>query len=274
MKVSTVFRKAWKAYTASFGETLKFFLVEACLTLICLAPLLSLTGKAPSWIATASGILWIFVMLPARMNAAIGMRAALKGGALGSRQLVSARHYGRKLACGLKRALFLLLWGAPLLAAAVTIYLHFSGDTDSFTVMRILKNDLGGGDYKRGILVVLLALAAALLLLVFGCAFHSGARHGFARGDARMVRGHHGKILLTWFLALVCVLPAAVAVVWAVCRYLPVVQDLNGLLMRQVKIPSFQETLIGLLIGVLLTLPFLPLRSLIQSATVEEIEKK
>ena len=274
MRVSTVFRKAWKAYAASFGETLKFFLVEASLTLICLAPLLSLAGRAPSWIAAAAPILWIFVMLPARMNAAAGMRTALQGGPLGSRELISAEDYGQKLACGLKRTLFLLLWGAPLLAAVVTIFLQFSGETDSFTVMRILKNDLGGGDYKRGILVVMLAVAAALLLLVFGCAFHSGARHGFVRGDAGMVRGHHGKILLTWFLSLVCVLPAVAAAVWAVCRYLPVVQDLNGLLMRKVKIPSFRDTLIGLSAGAVVTLPFLPLRSLIQSAVVEEIEKE
>ena len=72
MKVSTAFRNAWKAYTASFGQTLIFFLVEACLTLICLAPLLGLAGKAPAWIAWACPVLWIFVMLPARMTAAEG----------------------------------------------------------------------------------------------------------------------------------------------------------------------------------------------------------
>ena len=270
MKVSTAFRNAWKAYTASFGETLKFFLVEACLTLICLAPLLGLAGKAPAWIAWACPVLWIFVMLPARMNAARGMKTALQGGPLGGQELISPENYGEKLACGLKRMLFLLLWGAPLIAAALVIYGQFSGEVDSFTVLRTLKN-LGGGDYKLGILAVLLVIVAALLLLTFGCAFHSGARHAWAQGDVTRIRGHHGKILLAWLASLVCVLPMIAAVVWAVGRYVPVLQDLNGLLMRTVKLPSLRETEIILAAGAVLTLPLLPLRSLIPAAAVEQL---
>ena len=112
--------------------------MEACLTLICLAPLLGLAGKAPAWIAWACPVLWIFVMLPARMNAAADMRDALGAGP-GHRAADLRRRYGGKLVCGLKRMLFLLLWGAPLIAAALVIYGQFSGETDSFTVLRTLE---------------------------------------------------------------------------------------------------------------------------------------
>ena len=43
MKVSRAIRAAWKTYTASPAGTLRFLLVEACLTLICLAPALLLS---------------------------------------------------------------------------------------------------------------------------------------------------------------------------------------------------------------------------------------
>ena len=48
----------------------------------------------------------------------------------------------------------------------------------------------------------------------------------------------------------------------------PVLNNLNGLLTRTVILPSTRETIIILVAGVLLTLPLLPLRSLIPAAFV------
>ena len=115
MKISDAIRNARRAYAGSFGETVRFLLTEGCLTLICLAPLLFLNSGALAPCAWAVIPLWILIMLPARMNAALAMRNALAGGKLGNRQLAETEGYGKKLACGLKRALFLLLWGAPVL---------------------------------------------------------------------------------------------------------------------------------------------------------------
>ncbi|MBQ8073608.1 MAG: hypothetical protein IJ231_07590 [Clostridia bacterium] len=272
MKISKALRDAWKAYTASFSGTLCFLVVEACLTLICLAPCLLLTQPRLVWGAVLSPVLFIFLLLPARMNAAKTMREALRGGSLGSRALVETEGYGAKLACGLKRAGFLLLWGAPLIALLCVCWTHYAGDMDSFTVLRLIKNELGGGDQMRGILVLVLMLLAALLTLTLGCAFHSGARHAFARGDLSVVRGHHGRILLSWLASLLAILPLVIALIIVICRYAPALSDLNGLLMGLVKLPSTRETILILVIGAALTLPLLPLRSLIPAAFVNGLK--
>ncbi len=273
MSISKAIGKAWRAYTASFGATLRFLAVEGCLTLICLAPLLSLTDAALAPAAWAALVLWVFLMLPARMNAAQAMRDAFRGGSLGGRALGSLAGYGGKLVFALKRVGFLLLWSAPLIALAILFRIHFAGEVDSFTVLRMVKNDLGGGDQLTGLLVVAAALVAALLILMFGCAFHSGARHAFAQGDPRLVRRRHGKVLGAWFASLLAILPMLIAVVCVVFRYLPAVSDLNGLLMGTSDLPDTRGTLLILGAGAVLTLPLLPLRSLIPAALVDGLKE-
>ncbi len=273
MKISKAIRDAWKAYTRSVGGTLIFLITEGCLTLICLAPLLFLTKKGMGPGAWLTPILWILVMLPARMNAAGGMLNALRGGSLGSRVLVETGNYGAKLVCGLKRLSFLLLWGAPLAVLLTVGWNHFAGNMDSFTVLRMIKNDLGGGDQMTGLRNLGLILAGTLVILMMGCAFHSGARHAFARGRKGIVNGHHGKIFLSWIVSLVCLLPVVIAV-WVVAgRYMPVLKDLNGLLLKRVSLPSTRETIIILAVGAVITLPLLPLRSLIPAAFVNGLEE-
>ena len=73
MKISTSIRNAWKAYTFSFGNTMKFLLTELCLRMICLAPLLFLSRGGLAPLAWASLALGVFLLLPARMNAAEAM---------------------------------------------------------------------------------------------------------------------------------------------------------------------------------------------------------
>ena len=274
MKISTAIRNAWRAYTASFGQTVKFLLAEACLTLICLAPLLFLSNASLAPLALLSAALWLLVMLPARMNAALAMRDGLEGRSLCSPQLIETAGYGRKLFFAGKRGLLLLCWGAALIFLAVEFRIHFSGEVDSFTVMRMIKNDLGGGDQMRGILVLAGMLIAALLLLIFGCAFHSGARHAFAQGDKSLVKGHHGKILLSWLASLLSILPLLVALIAVIFRYAPALSDLNGLLMKTAALPSTKGTLLILGVGAVLTLPLLPLRSLIPAAFVAGLKKE
>ena len=266
------FSAAWRGYTASFGGTLTFFLVETCLTLICLAPLLCLTDGALAPWAWACPALWLLVMIPARMNAAEAMADALEGGSLGGLRLVSVNRYGEKLLFGLKRLCFLALWGAPLIAMAVIGWNYYSGEVDTFTVLRIIKNDLGGGDQMRGIRVLVIAVLAGLLLLMIGCAFHSGARHARAQGDKNLVRGHHGGVLGTWLASLVCVLPLLIAALILILRYAPALGDLNGLLMKTVTLPSTRGSVLILAAGAVLTLPLLPLRSLLHAAYVRGLK--
>ncbi len=268
MKLSDMIRKAWKAYTASFGETLKFLVIEACLTLFCLTPLLFLSKGKLAPLAWISVPLWFLILIPARMNAAEVMAGALEGGKLGSVALVSGERYGAKLVCGLKRFGFLLLWGIPLIFCGAEFRIHFSGTTDSLTVLRMVIS-LGGGDMMNGIRILGWILAGSLLVFTAGCAFHSCARHAFARGGCRL---RHGKVILCWLIGLVCVLPMLAAAVLVVFRYLPVLRNVTDIVRKTAKLPDTKGTLMMLAAGAVLTLPLLPLRSLLLSACAESMK--
>ena len=61
------------------------------------------------------------------------------------------------------------------------------------------------------------------------------------------------------------------------CEYLkdePALKDLNGVVMNTVSLPSTKVTLMILAVGAVLTIPFLPLRSLIPAAYVNGLEKE
>ena len=274
MKISRAFKDAWHAYIAHPAATLKFLIVEMCLTGICAVPVLFLPEAPLRPLALLSVPLFLLILLPARMNAAEAMRDALGGGPLFSLRLADPSEYGKKLMCALKRAALVLLWSVPLIAAVLLIWVHVSGEMDGFTLMRMIRSDFGGGDLVRGVLVIAGAVLLAMLLVAFGCAFHSGARHAFAHRDPARVRGHHGKIVLTWLCSLVCILPMIIAFGIAFARYLPAISDLNGLFMNTVNLPSTRGTLRILAAGAVLTLPLLPLRSLITAAFVNGLEAK
>ena len=274
MKIRDAIRNAWKAYTASFGQTMIFLLAELCLTLICLCPLLFLTRPelAPgAWLAL---FLWIFLLIPVRMNAARAMARGLAGGRLAGPEILETADYGGKLLFGLKRVFFVGLWCIPLIALIIAFWVYFSGGVDSFTVLRMIKNQIGGGDQMRGIWRLVALLAGALVLFGVGCGFHSGARHALAQGDKELPKGHHGKILLCALASLMAVLPLVAALIAVALRYAPALGDLNGLIMKTRKLPSTRGTLMILGAGVLLTLPLLPLKSLISAAYVEGLKGK
>ena len=259
MNISKAFKAAAKVYFSHFSVVLKFLIVEFCLTLFCFVPMLFLFEAGLRPLALLAVPLFVLILLPARMNAAEAMRDALQGGSLFTLRLVDPSNYGRKLGYALKRAGFLI---------------HVSGDMDGFTLMRMIRSDFGGGDLVRGVLAIAIAVLGTMLLVAFGCAFHSGARHAFAQGNPDILRGHHGKIVLIWLCALLSVLPVILAAVLAFVRYLPALSDLNGLFMNTVNLPPTRKTLEILGIGMLLTLPLLPLRSLISAAFVNGLETK
>ena len=270
MKISEVFGKAKAVYTARFGDTLKFLLVELCMLAACLTPCLLLFRQELSPWALAAVPLYLLVMLWARMNAACTMQDAMDGASLCSLQLADPADYGKKLLYGLSRGLFLLLWSVPLIVCLVIARAHISGEMDGFTLMRLIR-DFGGGDLIRGGIFLLLILLGALLLVAFGCAFHSGDRHAAARGNRKLVRGHHGKILVIWLCGIVTVIPFLIALGAAVVRYLPVLSNPDDLLFGKISLPDTKTTLIILGVGAVLTLPLLPLRSLLTAAYVHSL---
>lgn len=267
MKIGEAFRKAFQTFFRKPGETVKFWTVEACLTLACLAPALFLAGKETRQLALLAPVLYCLVMLPARVNAAGAMQQALEGGSLFSLRLGDTTRYGAKLAYGLRRCLLMLLWSAPLIAALLIAREHVSGDMDGFTLMRIIK-DFGGGDLMTGVGYLALILSAALLLVLIGLGFHSGDRHALVLESPKLLRKRRGRVLGCWCCSLIILLPALLAAGIVIGRYLPVLLNLNALLMGEANLPSTRVTLIILAAGFVLTLPLLPLRSLVVAAYV------
>ena len=248
MSISSAFRNAFRTCFRHPADTLKFLATELCLILICLAPVLFAAEAKLRYLAVLAVPLWILVMFPARMNAAEAMQDSLRDGRLFSWRLADPSRWGDKVLCGLKRAGFRLV--------------------DGFTLLAMIKQ-FGGGDFMTGILYILLILLAMILFLVIGFGFHSGARHARAQGSVKRMKGRHGKNLLGWICAQVTLLPVLAAIVIAVMRYVPVIRDVSGLMAGSVKIPPTRETLIILAAGALLTLPLLPVRSMITAAVMK-----
>ena len=273
MKISAAFKNAFRVYFGNSGASLKFLVVEVCFMLAVFAPLLFLTAEGwMKWLALLSVPFFFILMLWARVNAAGAMWDSLSGGSLFSMSLADTTAYGKKLAYGLKRFLFLLLWAVPLIACVVIARMNMSGDMDGFTVLRNIKA-FGGGDLMTGMLYLILIPIASILLLTFGCAFHSGDRHAFVRHDPKRVKGHHGKIVLVWLCALITILPTLIAIILLVIRHIPILQDPSGFVAGKVEMPPLKGTVIIAGVGVLLTIPFMPLRSLITAAYVEGLKE-
>ena len=274
MKISDAFRNAFRVYFGHFGASLKFLVAELCMTLAALSPLLFLAADGwMKWLALMVIPLWLFLMLWARVNAAGGMQTALNGGSLFSMQLIDPTAYREKVVYGLKRCGLLLLWGSPLIASVVIARLYMGGKTDGLTVLRMIKK-FGGGDLSTGMLYLGIILVATILLFAFGCAFHSGDRHAFVRENPKLVKKHHGKIVLTWLCSLVTILPMLVAVGLLINRFMPVISDPSGFVAGKVELPPMKDCALIAGVGALLTIPFMPLRSLISAAYVDGLSKE
>ena len=262
MKKEGAFRKAFRVWRGNPGASFRFLLTELCLTLLTLAPLLFLAESGLRFLALLTVPLFLLVILPARVNAAAAMQDALAGGSLFSRVLGDPSHYWKKLGYGLSRCGLLLLWGAPLAASLIIAREHISGEMDGFTLLRMIKS-FGGGDLLTGVMYLALILLGTLLLLAFGCAFHCGDRHALVLRPARVRRG---KMIGAWFGSLLALLPLLAALAVLVVRYMPSILDLDGVVMGLSSLPSTRVSLIILAVGAVLTVPLLPLRSLIIAA--------
>ncbi len=273
MSIQAAFGKAFRVYRDHPGAAMKFLITELCLLAVCVSPLLFPADQSIWFLSFLIVPMWILVMLPVRMNAAAALQAGLEEGNVFSRRLADPSRYRSKVWCGLKRTFFLLLWSLPLLAGLVYAYRLYVGtdNMDAFTLLQSIQ-EFGGGDVVTGVHYVLLIATGLILIVIAGIAFHSGARHAWALGDVRRINGNHGKLILGWICSLITVLPVIIALAVAIVRYLPVLSDPNGLLAGSVKLPRTRTTIMILGAGGLLTLPLIPLRSLIIAAMVHQLK--
>ena len=273
--ILSAMRQALRVYRAQLPAMLRFALLQTVTRLMALAPLLFLTERATRMLALLSLPLYLLIALPMRQNAALAMQEALGGGSIFSMLLVSTRDYGKKLWRGLKTTLLLMLWALPAICAtAAGVYLYAAegvqGKTDAATLLLAVAQ-LGGGDLMQGLKLLTLIYAATYLPLLAGLAFHCGARHAHALGDARALRGHRARMMGCFFASLVAYLPFMAVCGIAVGTYVPKVVEL---VMKTFSLDGVASPVPCLLtLGasvVLLLLPALPLRGMMLAACARD----
>ena len=111
------------------------------------------------------------------------------------------------------------------------------------------------------------------LVAMLGAGLHSGDRHAFALDRKGLLKGKRFGVLVCRICSLVFLLPLLTAAVIAAARYAPLINNVSSVMSGDATLPSTRVTLIILGIGAALTLPLLPLRSMVTAAYVNGLKK-
>ena len=271
MKLKPVLKAALAEYKKNFPQLCLALLVELVLRAIALSPLVFLADKALAPLAYLAIPLYILIALPARQNYALALQDMMNGGSVFSLQLISTKDYGKKLLRGVKGLVCILLWSLLTIAGVSLLYAAVMGLGDFITLMRIFSAI--GGTVMDGVMIVAAAVAASCLLIVLGCAVHSGARHAVALGDKKLLKGNRLRLIALWFLGCVLVVPFAAVVVAALGDYaLTLIASLKNL-----QLPAFTLNVkqAAMLIGgaVVLLVPVLPLKNLLPAVYLRKVKE-
>ena len=271
MKMKPVLSDSLRLYKKHFGSLCLALLVEVVLRAIALSPVMFLADKALAPLAYLAIPLYILIALPARQNYAIALQDMMDGGSVFTPQLISVKDYWRKLWRGVKGMICMLLWSALTIIGVGLLYAAVRGLVDFITLMRIFSSI--GGNVMDGVMIVAGAVAASCLLIVLGCAVHSGSRHAVALGNKKLLRGNRLRLTALWFLGCVLVVPFAAVVVYTLGDYaLSLVRELKNL-----KLPAFTLSVkqAALLIGgaAVLLFPVLPLKNLLPAVYLRKVKE-
>lgn len=261
MQLKPVVKESLRLYKKNFAPLMLCLLVQGVLRFIALTPLLFLADKALAPLALLALPLYLLIALPARQNVALALQDMISGGSVFTLRLLSTADYGRKLLRGLKGTLCMLLWSALTLTGVTLLFLSFKGLTDGFTLMGVFY--VIGGSVADGVWIVLGALCASTLLILLGCALHSGSRHAAALGDKALLRGNRLRLMGLWFLGMLLVIPFVIVVIAVLGSFLLTLPEA----LRNMQLPSLTLTASqwGMLIvsAAVLLLPLLPLKNLL-----------
>ena len=295
MKMTSVWKESFRLYKKNFGPLCLALLVQLVLRAIALSPLMFLADKALAPLAYFAIPLYLLIVLPARQNYALALQEMLRGSSVFSLQLIATNGYWRKLLRGLKGTVCILLWSAVTIVSAVLLYGAYEGrwGLDVLTLMR-LCSAVGGDDLVGGLMIIIAAIAASALLILVGCAVHSGSRHAAAMGDKwrirandlgegdkwcmgkrKLLKGRRLGLAALWFSGLVLVIPFAAVVI-------ATLGDYALTLIGALKNFSFPDTFalngrqIAMLAAgaVLLLFPLLPLKNLLPAVYLDMAEEK
>lgn len=277
MKLKPAVRESLRVYKRNFPQLLLALLVELVIRSICLTPLMFLVNRTLAPLAWLAVPMYLLIALPARQNYALALQDMLEGGSVFSLRLVETRDYFRKLLRGLKGTLCILLWSALTIAGLTTLAMFYTGagNIDGFTMLRMFSSvgKMVGGDTVDGAMLVIGAVAATGVLILLGCALHSGARHAHALGSRKLLRGQRMKLILLWFLGLLLLLPflAALAFVmgdWAAS----LIGQLKSLKLKNIA-PNARQLYTLAASAIVLLLPLLPLKNLLPAVFLRQVKE-
>ena len=276
MTKKPVWKESLRLYKKNFGPLCLALLVQLVLRAIALSPLMFLADKALAPLAFTAVPLYLLIVVPARQNYALALQDMLNGDGVYSTQLICPRQYGKKLLHGLAGTVCILLWSVVTIVSAVLLYAAFVGywGLDVITLMRICSS-VGGGDIVTGLVLIMGAIAASGLLILLGCAVHSGSRHALALGDKKLLRGSRLRLIALWFCGLSLLIPFAAVVVYALGDY---ALTMLGAL-KNFSLPSsfaLNSKQVGLLIAgaVVLLFPLLPLKNLLPAVYLRMVKEE
>ena len=262
MKNKSVLKESLRLYRQNFGPLCLALLVEVVLRGIALCPLLFLADAKLQPLALLAVPLYLLIVLPARQNYALALQDMMAGGSVFSLQLISTKDYWKKLLRGVKGMLCILLWSALTIAGVSLLYAAVMGLVDFITLMRIFSA-IGGSSVVDGVMIVAAAVAGSCLLILLGCAVHSGSRHAIALGNKKLLKGSRVKLTGLWFLGLLLVVPFAAVAALALGDYaLTLVSALKNMQLPAFTLNTKQA---AMLIGgaVVLLFPLLPLKNML-----------
>lgn len=272
MKMKPVLKESLRLYKKNFPQLCLALLVEVVLRAIALSPLLFLADKALAPLAYIAIPLYILIVLPARQNYALALQDMMDGGSVFTVQLISARDYWKKLFRGAKGMVCILLWSAVTVVSVSLLYAALTGLVDVLTLMRICSS-IGGGDFVKGLMIILGGIAASTLLILLGCALHSGSRHAAAMDDRKLLKGSRLRLTALWFLGLVLVIPFAAVVVATMGDYaMTLIEELKNW-----SFPAFtlnaRQTAMLIAGAVVLLYPLLPLKNMLPAVYLRKVKE-
>ena len=276
MKKKPVWKESFRLYKKNFGPLLLALLVQLVLRAIALSPMLFLADKQYACLAFAAIPLYLLIVLPARQNYALALQDMMNGGSVFTTQMICMKGYWRKLWRGVKGMLRILLWSVVTIVSAVLLYAAFMGHwgLDVITLMRICSS-VGGGDIVTGLVLIMGGIAASALLILLGCALHSGTRHAFALGDKNLLRGSRLRLTALWFGGLVLLIPFAAVVVYALGDYaLTMVNALKNFSFPSSFALNTRQVAMLAAGAVVLLIPLLPLKSLLPAVFLRMVKEE
>ena len=271
MKVKNVWKDSCALYKKNFGPLCLALLVELVLRGIALCPVLFLADSKLAPLALLAIPLYVLIVLPARQNYALALQDMMNGGSVFSTRLISTQDYGKKLLRGVKGMLCMLLWSAVTIAGVSALYAALMGLVDFITLMRIFSAI--GGSVVDGILIVAGAVAGSCLLILLGCAVHSGSRHAIAMGDKKLLKGQRLRMVGLWFAGLVLLVPFCVVAALALGNFAgTVISALKNMQMPSLSLSAQQA---AMLIGgaLVLLFPLLPLKNLLPAVYLRKVKE-